>query len=117
MRVKEALGTAAIEAVAGYLRGCGFKVLDRCWTCPGGEIAVVAADQRTLVACEVRVRAGSRYRTPLEAMSAGRRRQLRAAAAAWLAAHAMRYEMIRIDVVGLLQEGSGFTLEHVRGVG
>src|ERR1700733_7594444 len=34
MRVKEALGTAAIEAVAGYLQGRGFKILDQCWTYP-----------------------------------------------------------------------------------
>ena len=116
MRVKEALGTAAIEAVTGYLQGCGFKILDQCWTYPGGEIAVVAADRRTLVACEVRVRAGSRHGKPLDAISADRKRQMRAAAATWLAAHGMRYDKIRVDVVGLLQESNGFTIEHVREV-
>ena len=116
MRVKEALGTAAIEAVTGYLQGCGFTILDRCWTCPAGEIAVVAADQRTLVACEVRVRAGSRHRTPPDAVSADRKQQLRAAAVSWLAAHGMRYDKIRVDVVALLQESGGFTIEHVREV-
>ena len=69
MRVKEALGTAAIEAVAGYLQSCGFQILDQCWTYPGGEIAVVAADRRTLVACEVRVRTGSRHEKPLDGMT------------------------------------------------
>ena len=116
MRVKEALGAAAIEAVIGYLQGCGFEILDKGWTCPAGEIAVVAVERRTLVACEVRVRAGTRHGTPLDVMSTGRKRQLRAAAAAWLAAHGMRYDRIRVDVVGLLQESGGFTLEHVREV-
>lgn len=117
MRVREALGAAAIDAVAGYLQGRGFKVLDRGWACPAGEIAVIAADRRVLVACEVRVRAGTRQGAPLEAMSDARKRQLRSAAASWLAAHGMRYDMIRVDVAGLVHEGSsGFTVEHIRGV-
>jgi putative endonuclease len=116
MRVKEALGTAAIEAVAGYLRGCGFEILDKGWTCPAGEIAVVATERRTLVACEVRVLTGSGHGTPLDAIGTDRKRQLRLVAAAWLAAHGMRYDKIRVDVVGLLQESGGFTLEHVREV-
>ena len=37
---------------------------------------------------------------------------------AWLTAHGVRFDQIRIDVVGLLYEGTGgFTIEHVRGVG
>jgi putative endonuclease len=117
MRVKEALGTAAVETVTNYLKGRGFRVLDRNWTCPAGEIAVVAVDRRTLVACEVRLRAGNRTGAPLEVVSQARKRQLRTAAAAWMAAHGTRFEEVRIDVIGLVQEGAGgFTLEHVRGV-
>jgi putative endonuclease len=116
MRAKEALGTAAIETVTGYLQNCGFTILDRCWTCPAGEIAVVAAHQRTLVACEVRVRTSSRHGTPPDAISTRRKQQLRAAAASWLTAHGMRYDKIRVDVVALLQESGGFTIEHVREV-
>jgi Holliday junction resolvase-like predicted endonuclease len=49
-------------------------------------------------------------------MSTGRKRQLRTAAASWLTAHGMRYDKIRVDVVALLQESGGFTIEHVREV-
>jgi putative endonuclease len=117
MRVKEALGAAAVETVTAYLQGCGFRVLERGWTCPDGEVAVIAADRRTLVACEVRVHAGTSAESPLEAMSQARKRQLRTAAAHWMTAHSIRFEQVRVDVVSLLQEGAGgFTLEHVRGV-
>lgn len=116
MRGKEALGAAAIEAVTSYLRGCGLEILDRGWTCPAGEIAVVAAERRTLVACEVRVCTETWHRTPLDAVSTDRKRQLQAAATAWLATHEMQCDKIRVDVVGLLYQSSGFTLEHVRGV-
>ena len=39
-------------------------------------------------------------------------------AARWLSEHGKRYDQIRIDAVGLLQEGTGgFTIEHIRTVG
>jgi putative endonuclease len=50
----------------------------------------------------------------------GRAKQarLRRLAVQWLNAHGVRFEQIRIDVIGLLYEGTGgFTIEHIRGVG
>ena len=44
--------------------------------------------------------------------------RLRRLAALWLSAHGIRFDQIRIDVVGLLCDGAGgYTVEHVRGVG
>ena len=56
---------------------------------------------------------------PLEAaIGADRQRTMRQLAVRWLAAHGKRYDQIRIDVVGLLQESAGgFTIEHIRAVG
>jgi hypothetical protein len=43
---------------------------------------------------------------------------MRRLAARWLAGHGMRYDQVRIDVIGLIQENTGgFTIEHVRAVG
>ena len=42
---------------------------------------------------------------------------MRRLAANWLASHGMRYDQVRIGVVGLLQAEGGFTIEHVRAVG
>ena len=68
--------------------------------------------------CEVKTRSGVRYGSPLEAVSYRKRARLRRLAAAWLAAQGLRFDDVRIDVIGLVLDGSGqFTLEHVRGVG
>jgi putative endonuclease len=118
MRVKEALAEAAGKSAADYLEGCGFRILDRNWHHDGEIISIVAADRRTLVAIDLRVRAGARHGRPLNAIGADRERTMRRLAACWMAGHGMRYDQIRIDVVGLLQDGaSGFTIEHVRAVG
>jgi putative endonuclease len=78
----------------------------------------VAAERRVLVVCEVKSRSGTRYGTPLEAVSRAKRARLRRLAVQWLNAHGLRFDQVRVDVVGLTYEGTGgFTVEHVRGVG
>jgi putative endonuclease len=118
MGAKDVLGKEGEEAAAVYLEGCGFRILDRNWRCADGEIDIVAADRRTFVVCEVKTRSGTRYGTPLHAVGQAKRRRLRRLAALWLSAHGVRFDQIRIDVVGLLRDDAGgFTIEHVQGVG
>ena len=118
MRQKDVLGQEGEQAAVSYLEGCGFRILDRNWRCADGEIDIVAVERQTFVVCEVKTRSGTRYGTPLDAVGRTKQRRLRRLAAAWLNAHGIRFEQIRIDVLGLLYEASGgFTIEHVRGVG
>ena len=117
MRVKEALAEAAGQEAASYLEGCGFRVLDRNWRSGSEILPVIAVERHTLVVIDLRVRAGTRHGTPLEAISADRRKTLRRLAGRWLTAHGVRFDQIRIDAVGLLQESAGgFTIEHIRAV-
>jgi putative endonuclease len=118
MQAKDVLGRDGEQAAVTYLEGIGFRILDRNWRCADGEIDIVAVERHTFVVCEVKTRSGTRYGTPLEAVGRVKRRRLRRLAVLWLNAHGVRFDQIRIDVVGLLYEGTGgFTIEHVRGVG
>lgn len=118
MHAKDVLGRDGEQAAVNYLEGLGFRVLDRNWRCADGEIDIVAVERHTFVVCEVKTRSGTRYGTPLEAVGRAKRQRLRRLAVRWLNAHGVRFDQIRIDVVGLLYEGTGgFTIEHVRGVG
>ena len=118
MRAKDVLGRDGEQAAVDYLESCGFRILDRNWRCADGEIDIVAVDRHTLVVCEVKTRSGTRYGTPLEAVGRTKRIRLRRLAVRWLIAHGIRFDQIRIDVVGLLYEGTGgFTIQHIRGVG
>jgi len=118
MGAKDVLGKEGEQAAVGYLEGCGFRILDRNWRCADGEIDIVAVERHTFVVCEVKTRSGTRYGTPLEAVGREKRARLRRLAVRWLIAHGIRFDQIRIDVVGLLHEDNGeFTVEHVRGVG
>lgn len=118
MGAKDVLGKEGEQAAVSYLRDHGYRILDRNWRCEGGEIDIVAAERRTFVVCEVKTRSGTRYGSPADAVGHVKRRRLRRLAALWLSAHGTRFDDIRIDVLGLLRDGdSGFTIEHIRGVG
>ncbi len=118
MQAKDVLGRDGEQAAAAYLEGRGFRILDRNWRCADGEIDIVAVERHTFVVCEVKTRSGTRFGTPLEAVGRAKRARLRRLAVRWLNAHGVRFDQIRIDVVGLLYEGTGgVTIEHVRGVG
>jgi putative endonuclease len=106
------------QAAVDYMSQRGFRVLDRNWRCEDGEIGVVSEERQTLVVCEIKTRAGTRFGTPLEALGRAGVDRLRRLGVRWMQAHGARYDRIRIDVIGMLRDDGGdFTIEHVRGVG
>jgi len=118
MRAKDVLGKSGELAAADYLTAHGLRILDQNWRCDIGEIDIVAVDRQVIVVCEVKTRSGVRYGTPLEAVTRAKLRRLRRLAVAWLNAHGVRFDQVRIDVVGIIGEGTGgFTIEHIKGVG
>lgn len=118
MDAEEVLGRDGRQAAVSYLESCGFRILDRDWRCATGQIDIVAVERQTFVVCEVKTRYGTRHGTPLEAVGRTRRSRLRELGVQWLNAHSVRFDQIRIDVLGVIYEGTGgFTIEHARGVG
>jgi putative endonuclease len=118
MRGKDILGRQGEQLAAEYLEQAGFRILDRNYRCASGEIDIVAADCRELVACEVKTRSGVRYGTPAEAVTGEKLRRLRRLAVHWVLVHGVTFDGLRVDIVGVLRSPSGdFTIEHLRGVG
>jgi putative endonuclease len=118
VNAKDILGRQGEQAAADYLERAGLRVLDRNWRCAEGEIDIVAAERGVLVICEVKTRSGTRFGSPLEAITRSKRTRLRRLAIRWLVAHGVLFDEVRIDVIGLLRDQAGhFLVEHVRGVG
>jgi len=115
---KDELGREGEQVAAEYLERAGLRVLDRNWRCADGEIDIVAAERQVMVVCEVKTRSGTRFGTPLEAVTRAKQARLRRLAARWLVAHGVLFDEIRIDVIGLTRNRAGdYEIEHVRGVG
>jgi putative endonuclease len=115
---KDVLGRQGEQLAADFLKDAGFRILDRNYRCADGEIDIVAADHRTLVACEVKTRSGLRYGTPVEAVTNRKLRRLRRLAVQWVIAHGVIFDDLRVDIVGVLRAPSGdVTIDHIRGAG
>jgi putative endonuclease len=115
---KDVLGQTGEQLAADFLLQIGFRILDRNYRCAEGEIDIVAAEHRTLVVCEVKTRSGTRYGTPIEAVTPKKLRRLRRLAVQWVVSHGVIFDGLRVDVIGILKSPAGeFSIEHVRGVG
>ncbi|HEY3869363.1 MAG TPA: YraN family protein [Actinocrinis sp.] len=83
------LGRYGEQAAARYLVAAGYRLLDRNWVCRDpdlrGELDLVARYRRTVVACEVKTRAGDTLDNPAQAVTAQKAQRLRLLAVRWLA--------------------------------
>src|SRR5947209_6686297 len=108
--MSRALGAVAEARAAEFLQDKGYRVVDRNWTCRGGEIDLVCVDGGdTLVFVEVRARADARHGTPLETVVDLKRRRLVRAAQIYLHVKKRQDCACRFDVVAV----TGETIEHV----
>lgn len=112
-----ALGRYGESVAERVLVERGMVLLDRNWRCRGGEVDLVLRDGDTVVFCEVKTRRGLGHGHPVEAVTPAKAARLRRLADTWLEERGMRRVDVRIDVVGVVQDGRGAgEVEHLRGV-
>lgn len=119
--LRQRLGARGEELAEQVLLDAGMAIVDRNWRCREGEIDLIAVDEvsgtSTIVFCEVKLRRGNGFGSPLEAVTFEKVRRLRRTAAAWLREHPAVGIEIRIDVIGLLATpDQPMQVMHVRGV-
>lgn len=105
--VRHARGRRGEEVAAAHLERLGYEILARNHRTRWGELDLVAFDGQTIVFVEVKTRrAGGE---PWEALHAGKRKQVRLMAAAWLATARDRPwgAQLRFDAIGVVLDGDG----------
>jgi len=112
------LGRRGEELAAEHFERLGYRVIARNHRTRFGEIDLVAADEDTLVFCEVKTRrAGSG--TPWDALGEWKRKQVRSMGAAWLSEthDRPRTSGLRFDAVGVILDAHGalVSLDHLEG--
>lgn len=94
-----------------HLVGKGYKVIDRNWRCPIGELDIIMKDGDTLVFVEVRTRRGQSFGTAAESVTPAKQERLIELARTYLQEREAPPQSWRIDVVAV-QLGPG--LSHVK---
>lgn len=88
------------EALAEkHLRRMGYKILERNYRTPQGEIDIVAKHKGVIVFVEVKARRSRRYGDPKWALTPAKQRKISMAALAYLKQHQATQSRARFDVV------------------
>jgi len=104
------LGRSAEDKAADYLRSLGYRIVDRRWACPLGELDIIAYDEDSLVFVEVRARTGVGYGSPAETVTRVKQAKLIKTAITYIKAKALRPGTVRFDVIGFAAAGGP---EHI----
>ena len=117
MAAKDELGRRGETLAAEHLAALGYRLIERNWRCPQGEVDLILEDGDVLVFAEVKTRSSLTFGHPLTAITTLKLARLRRLAAAWCDEHAGRHDRVRIDAVAVLAPMSGpAQIDHLRGV-
>ncbi|HWP57423.1 MAG TPA: YraN family protein [Candidatus Acidoferrales bacterium] len=111
---RKVLGKEGERLAEDYLKKKGYKVLERNYRCPLGELDLVALDGRVVVFVEVKIRTDERFGHPLEAVHWRKQDKMIQAAQFFLAQYKLHQREARFDVVGISRVGERPVIEHVR---
>ena len=95
------LGDQGEDLAAAALKQQGYKILERNYVTPLGEIDLIARQGKTVVVVEVKTRRGSRFGAPQEAVNPGKQGRLRRLADYYLKAKRLTGTPVRFDVVAV----------------
>src|SRR5215469_10361702 len=106
-------GCRGEQVAARHLKRCGYIILARNYRAAGAEIDLVALDESTLVFVEVKLRIGSAFGAPAEAVDPEKRERIRRAARAFAEWRGVPDLPARFDIVALSGAGRSRRLELI----
>lgn len=112
----KSLGARGEDAAARYLKRLGYRIVERHYDSPLGEIDIIAVDNRTVVFVEVKTRTSDDAGRPEDAIDATKERRMTQAAVAYLKAHRLLQNAARFDVVAVTwpKDARVPTIEHFK---
>ena len=96
-----------------YLKKKGYKILERNYRCPLGELDLVGVDGKVVVFVEVKVRSENLFGAPLEAVDWRKKKKMVKAALFFLSQYRLHQRDARFDVIGISKSARGPVIEHV----
>ena len=109
-----ALGRDGEDMAVRRLTGLGYRILERNYRCPAGEIDLVAQEADCLVFVEIKTRRGDTMAEAKAAVNARKQRHITRAAQHYMKARGCMDVRARFDVVAIAREGPGSRMEIIR---
>jgi putative endonuclease len=108
----KALGARGEDKAVRFLRKKGYRILERNYRSPAGEVDIIALDGETVVFVEVKTRADGLFGQPCEAVHRRKQEKLRKTALYYLSAR-RREAPARFDIIGIQVAPGGQRVEHI----
>ncbi len=113
-RQKQILGKEGERVAEKYLRKKGYRVVERNYRCPAGEVDLIVLDRRVVVFVEVKTRSDDRFGVPFESVHTHKQKKMIKAALFFLSQHRLHDRDARFDVVGVSWTGKDPVVDHIQ---
>lgn len=111
---KQILGQEGEKTAEKYLRKKGYRLVERNYRCPAGELDLIALDRRVIVFIEVKTRSDESFGSPLESVHRQKQKRMIRAALFFLSQHRLHDREARFDVIGISFSGGKPLIEHIQ---
>lgn len=109
------LGCQGETMAASYLSAHGYTVLQRNYSCPMGELDIVARQGDVVAFVEVKTRRSLRYGRPCEAVNFRKKQHIIQSAKWYINQHRLSGLHYRFDIVEVLaRPGGSANINHIR---
>jgi putative endonuclease len=109
------LGDRGEDLAAAALKKQGYKIIERNYKTPLGEIDLIARQGKTLIFIEVKTRKSLHFGAPQEAVSPAKQVRLRRLADYYLKQKRLTEAKVRFDVVAVTLTAEGPQIEIIPG--
>lgn len=93
------IGLAGEALAAEILKGKGYYVITRNFSCPYGEVDIIAVKDRVISFIEVKTRTSEEYGRPAEAVDLKKQRHIRNGARFFLSRYKRKYDAVEFHVM------------------
>lgn len=107
MMKRRETGILGEKLACEFLGNNGYKIIERNFRCPGGEVDIIAQRQDTLVFIEVRTKSSRQFGSPEESITPTKMEHMRNVAAYYWQSRSNLPESWRIDVIAIEMNSRG----------
>ncbi len=108
-----ASGDLGEEIARRYLARKGYRIVESNYRTRRGELDLISRRHDTLIIIEVKLRRGTAYGNPLEAVTPRKQQAIRLMTEEYLAEKSPDFQSLRFDVIGILLRGDRTQITHI----
>ncbi len=109
--LKRLIGNKGEDKAAKYLKKQGYKIIERNYNLPCGEVDIIAKKDKTLVFVEVKYRTNSdNFGGPVAAVNKAKQKRVINAALSYIKTKKPNYDGLMFDIIAISED----KIEHIQ---